>query len=307
MFSGFIVGGQYCKFPALQRGNNVVIWLLTASLIWGFSFGLIKGLGTGIDPFVLGVIRAVLAACFFLPWRFAGRRAPLPKKVQVQAMICGFIQIGLMYGPYQLAFKYLKSHEVALFTMTTPLIMAGLIALSSRQNMTRLGVAVLVATLGGMVVAWKELGSTDLQIGLALVTLSNFLFAGGLLLWKKWLTPVSDQQLKLMLPYFLGAALAASLMAALFGHEVRVYSLNEWALFLWLGGVASGLGFYFWNKGALSVSVERLAVANNIKLPMAITISIFVFGETVDWPRLIIGITLIILALRLAPGHRQTK
>ncbi len=283
-----------------------MIWLMTASLIWGFSFGLIKGLITGIDPFVLGVIRAAIATCFFLPWQFTQSRVHLPKKLKFQAMTCGFIQIGLMYGPYLLAFKYLKSHEVALLTMTTPLIMASLIALSTRKNITRLAAAVLVATAGGAVVGWKDLSSTNLQIGVILVTFSNLLFAGGLILWKKWLTPMADHQLNLMSTYFLGATLAASLLALIFAKDVRIYTMDEWALFVWLGAVASGLGFYFWNKGALAISAEKLAVANNIKLPMAVTISILVFGESVEWPRLLIGITLIILALRVAPEHPQT-
>ena len=299
VFNGFIVGEQYCKFRALQRRNNVLIWLLTASLIWGFSFGLIKGLTTGLDPFVLGLIRALIAATVFLPWQIAGQRRGLPKKVLVLSMICGFIQIGLMYGPYQLAFRYLKSHEVALLTMTTPIIMASLLALFTRINLLRLGAAVLTATAGGMVVAWKDLGSAELQTGVLLVQLSNLLFAIGLLLWKKWLTPHADQQLQLMFPYFIGAAVAAGILAVVFGQDWRAYTPREWGLFLWLGGVASGLGFYFWNRGALQVSPQRLAVANNIKLPMAVLISILVFGESVEWSRLIIGISLLIFALGL--------
>ena len=278
-----------------------MIWLLTASLVWGFSFGLIKGLTAGIDPFVLGAIRAMIAATFFLPWQIAGEHRGRLNKVQMQAMICGFIQIGLMYGPYQLSFRYLKAHEVALLTMTTPIIMASLLVLSTRVNLLRLGAAVVVATAGGMVVAWKNIGSTDLQTGVLLVQMSNLLFAIGLLLWKKWLTPHAHQQLQLMFPYFIGAAFAAGILALIFAQEWRAYTPREWGLFFWLGGVASGLGFYFWNRGALQVSAERLAVANNIKLPMAVIISILVFGETVEWPRLVIGTSLIILALRLQP------
>jgi drug/metabolite transporter (DMT)-like permease len=284
-----------------------MLWLLTASIVWGFSFGLIKGQTTGVDPFVLGAIRTTIAACFFLPWQFSSKRKTLPFSTMAQASLCGFIQIGLMYGPYLLSFKYLKSHEVALFTMTTPLLMAGLLALTTRKNIGRLAVAVLLATGGGMLVAWKDFGSPEIRLGLILVQFSNLLFAAGLILWKKWLSHESDRQLQLMFPYFFGAAFASLILALIFGHEFRVYSSHEWAVFLWLGAVASGLGSFFWNKGALKVSAPTLAVANNIKLPIAIVISIFVFGETVEWTRLAAGITILFIALRLATWRPQTK
>lgn len=69
---------------------------------------------------------------------------------------------------------------------------------------------------------------------------------------------------------------------------------------IWLGVVASGLGFLIWNLGALRVSTSTLAVANNLKLPIAIIISLVIFGESANLGLLAAGLAILLLALRLA-------
>jgi len=216
-----------------------------------------------------------------------------------RAGICGFIQIGHMYGPYLLSFRYLTAHEVALFTMTTPIIMALLVSLNSRSVSRQLILAALLATLGGAITAWNDLSSADTQTGIALVQLSNVLFAAGLLLWKHWFSDAPVRSASIMFPYFVGATLATALLALLFAHEFRTYSGQEWLVMAWLGVVASGLGFLIWNLGALRVSTSTLAVANNLKLPIAIIISLVVFGESANLGLLSLGLALLVIALQI--------
>ena len=75
----------------------------------------------------------------------------------------------------------------------------------------------------------------------------------------------------------------------------------------WLGLVASGMGFFIWNQGALRVSETSLAVANNLKLPIAIMISLTIFAERADPIQLLSGLAVIMLALRIASGSQQTR
>ena len=74
---------------------------------------------------------------------------------------------------------------------------------------------------------------------------------------------------------------------------------------IYLGLVASGLGFFFWNKGATQTTIGVLATANNAVVPLAMFASLFVFGEakggtTEELARLSIGSLLIVLALLIA-------
>lgn len=285
-----------------------MIWLVSASLIWAFSFGLIKSKTSAIDPFVLGAARTMVAALFFLPWFLRKSQVATPRQTYLRAAFSGFIQIGLMYGPYLLSFRYLKSHEVALFTMTTPIIMALLLGIQHRHISWRLLMAALIATAGGIFAAGGQLTSAETMNGFILVQISNLLFASGLIIWNKWIVDVKSEQAKLMFPFFLGATCASHITAFFFAKDVRLFATDEWIVIIYLGVVASGLGFFLWNKGALQVTTGVLSVANNLKLPIAMMVSLTVFGESANLINLLGGTALVALGLKLAapPVLRQT-
>jgi drug/metabolite transporter (DMT)-like permease len=300
--------------------------LLLASVIWGFSFGILKDLTTELDPFVVNIFRSGLAALFFCPWFFL----ELARKVQTsgeqsnpntqyteawsgffsaerKAFICGTIQIGLMYGPYTLSFRHLKAYEVALFTMTTPLVMSSLVLIENFIRKRHVGKkptllilsAALLATLGGIITTRNDLTSVHTAFGAGLVTSSNILFAIGMILWTRWFKTSQKNLTNLMTPFFLGAFFTSLILSLLFSQSTHLPQGQQWLQLMWLGGVSSGLGFYIWNLGALKVSPSTLSVANNIKLPIAIVISLVVFGEQADVRSLTIGIILIMMALKL--------
>ncbi|MBN1983051.1 MAG: EamA family transporter [Chitinivibrionales bacterium] len=68
---------------------------------------------------------------------------------------------------------------------------------------------------------------------------------------------------------------------------------------LYLGLVASGVGFFLWNIGALRVSSGVLAIFNNVKIPLAVLVSLLFFREKADLVRLSIGCAIILYALYL--------
>jgi drug/metabolite transporter (DMT)-like permease len=65
----------------------------------------------------------------------------------------------------------------------------------------------------------------------------------------------------------------------------------------YLGAIASGLSFFMWNIGARRVNAGTLAVFNDLKIPLAVAVSLLVFGEKTDLPRLLIGGAVILAAL----------
>jgi drug/metabolite transporter (DMT)-like permease len=76
-------------------------------------------------------------------------------------------------------------------------------------------------------------------------------------------------------------------------------SLHQLVVLIYLGVVASGLGFFLFNAGARRTDIGTLAVFNNLKIPLAILASGLVFREAVDWPRLALGVAVIACALGL--------
>ena len=102
--------------------------LLLVSLVWAFSFGLIKGQLAGLDSTAVATLRLALAGLVFLP---LFRPARVAWRTGLRLALVGAVQFGLMYLLYQRAYVYLPAYAVVLFTLTTPLYLALLDALAT--------------------------------------------------------------------------------------------------------------------------------------------------------------------------------
>ena len=75
---------------------------------------------------------------------------------------------------------------------------------------------------------------------------------------------------------------------------------------LFLGFLASGLGFFWWNVGATKVLPSTLAVFNNLKIPLAVAVALVVFGEAANLTRLLICGAFMAAAVYLADRPNRT-
>lgn len=269
--------------------------LLLVTLFWAFSFGLIKQL-TGLDGAFISAARLGLALLVFLPFvRVRG----LATRTMGGLTAIGAVQFGLMYLAYNESFRFLASHEVALFTLTTPVFVTLLADGFDRAWRPRALVAAVIAVAGGACIVAKTGSVRGSLVGFALVQLSNLAFAVGQVLYRRLRRQqpeLRDREVFALL--YLGAFLV-SLPATLGRTNFAALALTSanTGILLYLGLVASGLGFFLWNLGATRVEAGTLAVMNNAKIPLGIAVSLLVFGETADWPRLVTGGALIVLAV----------
>lgn len=90
--------------------------LLLTSFIWALSFGLLGNCLSGLPASFVALARMAGSFAVFLPF---ARKAPLSHAVGMMGI--GAVQFGGMYLFYIAAFHYLPSHQVALFTATTPI------------------------------------------------------------------------------------------------------------------------------------------------------------------------------------------
>ncbi len=276
------------------------LWLV--SLLWAFSFGLIKGRLGGLDSVGVAVIRLSLAALVFLPWL---RWRALPNRLALRLVVIGTVQFGLMYVFYLKAFAHLAAYEVAMFTVFTPLYVA-LMDSAVEQRVNRRGLlAAAIAVVGAAALKWDRGISVDGMIGFLLVQGSNLSFAAGQLAYRRLrqtnaaMQGRSDASL-FALPY-LGAAVAVGLFSIIATDWAAFApTSSQWNALIYLGIIASGIGFFGWNYGASRASAGALAVANNIVVPLAVLVALVVFGETADPLRLTLSGALIGLALLLA-------
>jgi len=272
---------------------------MLTSLVWAFSYGLIKGQLTGIDPSAVATLRLVCAALVFLPlWRWK----KVPRRHAWRFAAIGAIQFGLMYLLYLHAFVYLQAFEVVLFTIFTPLYVALLAAAIERRWEWRHLLAASLALVGGAIILWRAAPSSDIAIGFVLMQFSNLCFAAGQLAWKRERSRVPDaKESDVFALLYVGAAVT-TLAASFFTTSWTSLdiSMTQLGVILYLGVVASGIGFFMWNLGATRVNTGTLAVMNNAKIPVGVAVSLLFFGEQTDIPRLLWSGVIMTVAVGLA-------
>jgi drug/metabolite transporter (DMT)-like permease len=264
-----------------------MVLLLIVSVIWALSFGLtasVSGLGA---PFVTAA-RTLLAALVFLP--FVEVKG-LSRRQAWSFVGIGALQFGLMYLLYVASFSWLRSSEVALFTIFTPLFVALADDLLERRFSWMLLLTAALAVVGTGICVWTGLGRTGFVRGFLLMQGANLCFAFGQVLYRRAAPASGKRDRDLMGLLYLGAAGVAVAMAApsVPWDRVRAMDLRQMAVLLYLGVVASGLGFFLFNAGARRTDIGTLAIFNNMKIPLAILASGLIFGDPMDWPRLAIG------------------
>lgn len=265
------------------------MWLLLlVSIAWGFSFGLIKGNLTGIDSNFISFARMAFSLVVFLPFL---KFKKIDKNLFWKLFLAGALQFGVMYIAYIAAFRYLQAYEVALFTIFTPIYVTLINdAMNKKFNALYLITAGL-AVVGTWVIEQSHILSPGILTGFALVQISNLAFAFGQIYYRKLLTGITGlKDHEVFGALYLGAATITALATLIFTPlgSLTLTAKKVWTL-IYLGVFASGICFFLWNLGARRVNAGALAIFNDFKIPLAVAISLLVFGEQTNLLNLLIG------------------
>ncbi|RPH03025.1 MAG: EamA family transporter [bacterium TMED144] len=271
-------------------------YLLTTTFIWAFSFSLIGHyLSPVIDSWSLSFFRTLIALLVFIPFI----DFKISRKHILFMILIGAIQIGIMYLMYLNAFKFTSVSKILLFTITTPLyvtFIADLIEKKFRSFFLMLSIASIV---GASFLRFNSPAQNDL-IGFFLIQGANFCFALGQVLYKffeKWTGRIPNGMSDFA--YFYIGALIFTTVGFL-SSDVKTPLPNDiatWLLIVWMGVGASGLGFYFWDKGSLFVSSGTLAVMNNLVIPLGLMVEILFFGQALNSETYLIGTLIIVVSI----------
>lgn len=282
-----------------------MLLLLAVSILWGFSFGLVNAEFSSLDPATLAGARLLIALpCFvpflkgsFLQWRPANGKL----------ILTGAIQYGLMYVSLFSAFRWLSGYEVALLTIFTPLyVVLAHAVLGRRLPPAWFWWTALLAVAGA---AWIFQPDSLPQKwpGILLMQAANLCFATGQIAWRRIRAGLPGRDSDGYALLYLGGVLACLPFALPHAPVAGLMALtgSQWLALVYLGTVASGLGFFLWNAGASRVNPATLAVFNNLKIPVAILISVTVFKEEANPRSLIPGVFILLLALGWAEAANR--
>jgi drug/metabolite transporter (DMT)-like permease len=196
-----------------------------------------------------------------------------------------------MYLALNESYRYLQAYEVVLFTIVTPILVTLCADLLDRTLRIRALGAALLAVAGASLVVMR---STELDAtlkGFVLVQLSNGAFAVGQVAYQRVRRRHRDLRDREVFALLYAGACVVTTLVMLVRVDVASLTVNStqaWTL-LYLGVLASGIGFFLWNVGATRVRSGTLAVMNNAKAPLGVVCSLVFFGERVTNPRLLLA------------------
>ncbi len=270
-------------------------YLFAVTLLWAFSFSLIGVYLAGqVDAWFSVLIRIALATLIFLPFL---KLKQTPKPLALKLMLIGAIQLGVMYSFYYHSFLFLTVPEVLLFTVMTPLYITLLNDGLNRRFNPRFFIVALIAVIGAITIRYENLNS-DFIIGLLIVQGANISFAVGQVTYKRLMNNNQLDDKAVFGWFFIGALIIATICYALFGNSNKLPTTStQWGILIYLGLVASGLGYFMWNKGATLVNVGALAVMNNLLIPAGIIINVLIWNRDADIVGLSIGAAIMLGAL----------
>lgn len=274
-------------------------YLIAVSLLWAFSFGLIKNQLAGLDAYGVATSRLLLATLVFLPLL---RLRSVKPKLAFHYGVIGAVQFGVMYVLYIAAFHHLQAHEVAMFTIFTPIYIVLLDGLRQRRVNGLALTAAALAGIGAAVLKWEGGITGDDVRGFLLLQGANLCFAAGQLAYRQLRhRHPNGSDASVFGWLYLGATLAAAGLAVALGEPASFRpSPTQWGVIAYLGIVATGVGFFGWNLGATKVSTPTLAVSNNLLIPLAVGVSLVVFGESAPLGSLLASLAIMGGALALA-------
>jgi drug/metabolite transporter (DMT)-like permease len=285
-----------------------MVYLLVVSIIWAFSFGLIKNQLAGLDANFIAAARLFVSLIVFVPFL---RVKGLSKKQSGLLLVVGAVQYGVMYIAYNYSFQYLKAYEVALFTIFTPIYVT-LINDAFRRRMHWVSLLATVLTvIGTAIVRRGGMIQSDILTGFLIVQISNLGFAFGQVYYREVMVTLPAgkfDNLKIFGLLYMGGFLTAGISAAIFTPwQTFTITGEQMIVLLYLGAIASGLSFFLWNVGARKVNAGTLAIFNDLKIPLAVIVSIVFFGEQANWLNLLVGGGIAVAALYLNEWYIRSK
>lgn len=284
--------------------------LIITTILWAFSFSLIgEYLAGHVDSYFSVLMRVGLAALVFLP--FLRTRGHNLQTIGLY-MLVGALQLGIMYLFGFQAYLYLTVSEFLLFTVFTPLYITLIYDLLSKRRLRwSYLLSAGLAVIGAAIIRYDKV-SDHFWTGLILVQLANISFAIGMVGYKRLMETRPMPQHNAFAWFYLGAFVVAAVAWLIMGNPQKLPTTTlQWSVLVWLGVVASGLGYFMWNYGATQVDAGTLGIMNNVHVPAGLLVNLAIWQQQPHWPSFIIGGAVIMASLWVhrrwvAPRSAQT-
>ncbi|MCM8746366.1 DMT family transporter [Thermomicrobium sp. CFH 73360] len=271
---------------AWTKGSQQVVGhvlLATTAILWGSSYTATRLVVGEVPPLLLGTLRGLLATVVLgaAAW-WAGERLWVPRRTWVALAGLGALGVGYFYLGLNLALQWTTATTASLLSLPYPALTAlgGWLFLKERLRPTQvagIGLAAVGATWLTLATAQEGVGGAWFGNLLALsITVAWTIYT---LLGRRILPHLSA------LTATFHMMLAGTLLLALgAGVEFLCGARPDWTVetilvTLYLGGVCTGLGYAFWNRGLSLVPAAAASTYLYLQPVTVLLLAIPLLGE----------------------------
>jgi drug/metabolite transporter (DMT)-like permease len=226
--------------------------LIAAAVLWGISQVVSKSVMEEFPPMTFTLVRFAVAA-FAMAMAFGAKRnrTPIRPTDWVRIALLGLIGYTLSIGSQMLGIRWSSAHMAAILTSTPPAFMLLFAPLILREKVTLRKVASLAACSAGvLLIVNADHGGAGGKWGDVLLIVAAVSWA----LYSIWGIGIFAKYSAMRVTFW------ALCFGALFTLPLSVWEIAEgeirlprqagvWMGVLYVGGLATALGFYLWNKG----------------------------------------------------------
>lgn len=259
------------------------IWLVT--FCWGLSFPLARMLVAELDPLWITTFRFLIGGGFllFLSTLKKSRPANLKRSWKLVLFLTIF-EFFLTYVLYLTSIMYLPASKVAALTLSTPVLILILdSALKGRFPALKIMLPFVLALVGTVVLydtssPAQTLVTTQL-IGFICIILSNLSFAIASVIMR---SRAGSSAIRITGAAQLAAGTMALATSLAWKGLPGSLSAPLWMVLIYLSVIATGVGFWFWNRSVIKLGALYPGLISNLKAPIAAVLAVILLKEVVS-------------------------
>lgn len=295
----------------MPHRRRAVFMLIITMVIWGSTFVVTKEIIGDFAPFMLAFLRVSVGSLVLLSFALLRRRQTTPATPPLpwrDISIMAFLGVALYYAVFNVALVYTSASQGALVQSSIPAMVALVAVLWLREHASTvrwLGIGLSVA---GVLIVF----SGDSSPSAPSAILGNLLMFASVVCWGIY-TSMAKR-----VAHFDAVAVTAGVMGVgalmllpLAGYEVATQgwpkpTLQGWLGVLYLGAMASGAAYLFYNASLRHVDASHAAVYTNLIPIVGVITGIVVLGEPIS-VRAMVGGAIVLIGVWLTGRQRPSS
>jgi|HigsolmetaAR201D_1030396.scaffolds.fasta_scaffold01110_11 drug/metabolite transporter (DMT)-like permease len=284
----------FSPFPISPNRQRAIVALIAVMIVWGSTFVVTKSAIAELPPLTLAFVRVAIGALLLLPFAMPRLRQSERKLPWGALWAMGFIGVTLYYILFNFSLSLTSASQGALVQSSIPAVTAAIAAVWLRESASRARIVGIALSILGVLVVFS--GGTGGDTNAASPLLGNSLMFGSVVCWGLYTSCARkvaqfDAIVVTMFVTAIGALLLLPFaIFELWNGASFAASPPAWAGALYLGALASGIGYLLYNYALKHMAASQVGVFTNLIPVVGVLTGVLVLGEALSWQAIVGGL-----------------